>query len=417
MNRNQIKETFMKNPVYIRAGIVAVVTVLGFVGIYVLDNSRKVSLNEDGKPVLERGDSGEDSRETMRVRIGESENQIDVDISGREYTEKELKELFEEAEEYLQKAILGENENPDEVRSDLYLPSEIPDTGISVTWNTDHYNVVDTQGKVKGENLPEEGTLVRMTAVLKYGDHTASYEFFVRVFPKVLSRDEKTMRDLQNELIESDAKTKTDPYIILPETANGEKLQWEYGINTRAFGILIMGLGMSCMLVLSSIQRKKEEVKKQERQMQIDYPHIINRFNLYIRAGMTVRTAWFKIARDYEKKRKEHKHRKAYEEMIRTMHRIQGGASEGESYENYGSICGLSAYKKFGTILSQNLRKGSRGLTELLEREADEAFEDRKNLARKLGEEAGTKLMIPMFLMLIVVFAVVIVPAFFSIQV
>ena len=85
-------------------------------------------------------------------------------------------------------------------------------------------------------------------------------------------------------------------------------------------------------------------------------------------------------------------------------------------YENYGTRCGISVYKKFGMMLSQNLRKGTKGLTELLGREAEDAFEERKNLAKKIGEEAGTKLMIPMFLMLIIVFAMVIVPAFFSIQ-
>lgn len=68
-------------------------------------------------------------------------------------------------------------------------------------------------------------------------------------------------------------------------------------------------------------------------------------------------------------------------------------------------------------MLSQNLRKGSRGITDILEREAEEAFEDRKNMAKKLGEEAGTKLMIPMFIMLAVVFVIVTVPAFFSIQI
>ena len=68
-------------------------------------------------------------------------------------------------------------------------------------------------------------------------------------------------------------------------------------------------------------------------------------------------------------------------------------------------------------MLSQNVRKGSKGLTELLGREAEEAFEDRINLAKKLGEEAGTRLMIPMFLMLAIVFATVIVPAFFSIRI
>ena len=68
-------------------------------------------------------------------------------------------------------------------------------------------------------------------------------------------------------------------------------------------------------------------------------------------------------------------------------------------------------------LLSQNLRKGSKGLTDILEREAADAFEDRKKLAKKLGEEAGTKLMIPLFMMLAIVFAIVTVPAFFSIQI
>ena len=156
------------------------------------------------------------------------------------------------------------------------------------------------------------------------------------------------------------------------------------------------------------------------RQMKIDYPQIINKFNLYIRAGMTIRRAWFCIAQDYEKKQGEKDkgicRRKAYEEMVRTMHQIQGGIPEGECYEKYGIRCEISAYRKFGTMLAQNLRKGSGGLTELLTREAEDAFEDRKNLAKKLGEEAGTKLMIPLFLMLIVVFAIVIIPAFLSIK-
>lgn len=46
-----------------------------------------------------------------------------------------------------------------------------------------------------------------------------------------------------------------------------------------------------------------------------------------------------------------------------------------------------------------------------------EAFEERKNMAKKLGEEAGTKLMIPLFLMLAVVFVIVTVPAFLTIQI
>lgn len=51
-----------------------------------------------------------------------------------------------------------------------------------------------------------------------------------------------------------------------------------------------------------------------------------------------------------------------------------------------------------------------------MKQEADRAFEERKNLAKRLGEEAGTKMLIPLFLMLLVVLVMIVVPAFFSIQ-
>ena len=51
----------------------------------------------------------------------------------------------------------------------------------------------------------------------------------------------------------------------------------------------------------------------------------------------------------------------------------------------------------------------------------DTAFQEKfytvLSKAQVAGEEAGTKLMIPLFLMLIIVFAIVIVPAFFSIRI
>ena len=58
-----------------------------------------------------------------------------------------------------------------------------------------------------------------------------------------------------------------------------------------------------------------------------------------------------------------------------------------------------------------------KGLTQMLKLESVQAFEERKARAKKLGEEAGTKLLFPMFLMLAVVLIIVIVPAFMSLQI
>ena len=205
--------------------------------------------------------------------------------------------------------------------------------------------------------------------------------------------------------------------MTLPEQIGGRKAEWSFPAETRAFGILVLGAGGAVLLWVSEKQRKKEERKKEILQMKMDYPQIINKLTLYIGAGMTIRRAWFCIAQDYEKNREKTGKRKAYEEMVCTMNQIRGGGSEGECYENCGARCGITSYRKFGMLLSQNLRKGPRGITETLRREAEEAFEERMNQAKKLGEEAGTKLMIPMFLMLAVVFLIVMVPALLSIQI
>lgn len=407
-----------KDPVYKRAGIIAAASVLCFAGVFLWDNLRQIETNETGQKILQRNPQGQgDSSAQLRASIGENEEEFSVTVSEQEYTEEELDAVFQEASEDLEKLILGENESLDEVRDDLELISEIPETGISVSWEIDNYEVMDLQGNLISENLTDDGTLVKLSASLLYGERQAVHEFYAKVYPTMISRAERQMSDLKEEIARADEETVAEDHLVLPDQINGERVEWSYTADTRAFAILILGAGTAAMICISKDQSGKEEEKRSIRQMKTDYPQIINKFNLYIGAGMTIRRAWSCIADDYEKKRERYGKRVAYEEMIYTLHEIQGGAPEGECYEKYGNRCGISRYRKFGTMLSQNLRKGSRGITDLLEREAEEAFEDRKNMAKKLGEEAGTKLMIPMFIMLAVVFVIVTVPAFFSIQI
>ena len=90
---------------------------------------------------------------------------------------------------------------------------------------------------------------------------------------------------------------------------------------------------------------------------------------------------------------------------------MDSGISEAETYRRFGERCGQVKYKTLSTLLIQNLQKGSRYLSDLLEKEAVEAWEERKRKARVLGEAAATKLLLPMILMLLVVMAVIMLPA------
>lgn len=412
------KNAFQEHPVYIRAGLIFAASSVCCAAVFVWDNSRELETDGAGRKIILREGYGDDeSTRRLQVRIGDLKETVDVTVSGQTYTEAEAEQVFSRAAKQIEKMILGENESLDEVRVDLDLVTEIPEYGISVSWESEDYSVIDMQGKLYQEELTEDGTLVKLTAVLRCGEEQAAHEFYVRVYPPRLEEREKKRQELDEKLKKADEQDRKENCLVLPDRIGEETAEWSYAAETRAFGILILGAGASVMLCVSESQRKKEEEKKTVIQMKTDYPLIINKFALYIGAGMTIRRAWFCIAQDYEKNRERTGKRKAYEEMAAAMYQIRAGGSEGECYESCGARCGISSYRKFGMLLSQNLRKGPRGITELLRRESEEAFEERMNQAKKLGEEAGTKLMIPMFLMLAVVFLIVMVPALLSIQI
>ena len=98
--------------------------------------------------------------------------------------------------------------------------------------------------------------------------------------------------------------------------------------------------------------------------------------------------------------------------MIITNHEILDGESERLAYQKFGERVDLGEYQRLIRILLQNLQTGSRGLCKLLEQESENALEERKALACKLGEEAVTKMM-----MLGIVIAIIMIPAMLSFQV
>ncbi|MBQ6258886.1 MAG: hypothetical protein IJJ79_04305, partial [Lachnospiraceae bacterium] len=73
---------------------------------------------------------------------------------------------------------------------------------------------------------------------------------------------------------------------------------------------------------------------------------------------------------------------------------------------------GHKDYRRLTLLLTENMKKGDRFLSAELSREEADAFEERKNRAIRLGEEASTKLVFPMILLLGSVMIMLLVPAF-----
>ena len=202
-------------------------------------------------------------------------------------------------------------------------------------------------------------------------------------------------------------------YYYLPDTWEGKSYRWMKPEDHSGQLLAAMFfLAAAAVLILKGREQAGAEQKRRE-QLLFEYPELIMKFTLLVQAGMNVRNAFYKMAGDYQARREEKKSL-AYEEVMTACYEMDGGMSEAEAYYRFGERCGQVRYKTLSTLLVQNLQKGSRQLSELLEKESIEAWDERKRKARILGEVASTKLLLPMILMMAVVMAIVMVPAFLS---
>ena len=197
------------------------------------------------------------------------------------------------------------------------------------------------------------------------------------------------------------------------------KLQWKEKKQHLVWKILffeVLVLFLTAGIVLER-KRTADHIKKE--QMKLDYAEVVSKLLILLGAGMSLKQAWNRISAQYSDKRqkKQIKERYIYEEMIITNHEILDGESERLAYQKFGERVDLGEYQRLIRILLQNLQTGSRGLCKLLEQESENALEERKALACKLGEEAGTKMLLPLMMMLGIVIAIIMIPAMLSFQV
>ena len=374
---------------------------------------RDVNLNE-----IDRNLYGEGSRkETYLVSVDGVLNseKITVELEEQKYSAEQVQKMFSEAMDKLDEIILGENESKDFVTKNLKLPSSLEEYPIEILWEMDRYDVAEVNGKLIEENLSEAGTLLELRGHLRYQDQEAVYVTSVRVFPEQKVGKEKWLSDIQKSFQEAEAENREEKNVVLPKSVAGKEVSWKETKDPKGYIVLISGILIAGLLMFEEKQDEKEREQKRKQQMLLDYPEVLSKFAMLLGSGMTVKNTWNKIVQAYEEEKTPEKNRFVYEEMCLTSREMSGGVAEQEAYERFGKRCMLSSYMKFSMLLSQNLRKGSKGLSEVLKMESIQAFEMRKNQAKKRGEEASTKLLIPMFLMFAVVLVIVMIPAFLSI--
>lgn len=336
----------------------------------------------------------------------EGMEELQLQIQEELLSSEERKKIYREMIEKLPSAILADNPSGDRVTKPLNLMERLEDYPVEIRWISSHPEYVDWQGNL-GRKIPEEGTEICLTATLSLQGQEQSESFYVTVYPKESSIAE------QVKIILEESASQEGKWLQLPEKVGEFTLHWKK--NVENIWIMLSGLLFLMPFVLAAERKNKAETlkKEEQRQMLLDYPEIVSKLTLLLGAGMNLRRAMEQIGQDYVKGkgRKEHKSYGVIVEICREMER---GIPEREAYERLGERCGLLQYRTLSSLLIQHLQKGSRGMELLLEEEARKAQEVRQQQARILGEQASTKLLFPMILMLLVVFVILLVPAWLS---
>ena len=376
-----------------------------------------------GKVRINREDYGGNSvNHQLQMQIeGEKSENVEIQVSPRMYSEEEVQSLFRQAMNKLDQVILGENETADHVVKPLCFPQELEGYPFAISWEPGRYDVMDMNGRINQDAVLEEdpegeGVLVKITGILRYGTEEAAYNTQVLVFADV--EETETIRNqVLNAARQAEEVSREEKSFVLPEQVNGRTVRWRFRKESKVMPVLMLGAVICVFLVVQERQKKEKLRKDRKEQMLFDYPEIVSQFTMLMGAGMTAKNVWKKITADYcGQKERGGRVRDAYEEMVITLQEMQSGIPEAECHERFAARCGLVPYMKMGALLSQNLRKGAKGTSDMLKMEAIQAMEDRKSRARRLGEEAGVKLLLPMLLMLVIVLVIVVVPAFLSID-
>lgn len=352
---------------------------------------------------------------------GNKQTTVNTYIEPRKMSEEETQMCFDNAYDELLNKMLKDNISADYITGNLFMPDTLSDGLISVSIYSSDYSVIDYDGTVHNEMFEnDEARSVSITYIMRYEeyDRQGVIELIVRsisaMSESMQQENAKSMPGVIQKVVDNTVNKNTDDEkAALPGNIGGRNVHYRYAKEKNEWFIYVVLIAAIIALVI--YKRKMQDVKQQKqriKELQYDYSELIAKLTLLLGAGMTIRKAWGKMVDDYIKKREAGGVVKTvYEEMYITDCNIRAGISEYEAYEEFGHRCNTREYLKLASLLQTNLKRGTNRLRELLYQESYDAFEQRKNLAKQKGEEATTRLLIPMIMMLLVVMVIVMVPA------
>lgn len=396
---------------YLRYGGCVVLGIVFFLGAEAVDTDWQTV----DKGILKRNPWGQRDAVYEFYAEGLEEGAVDltVTVPPRRLSPEEFHERMPEISEILLSGILGSNASLDQIRTDLELPEELPGYGIQVVWESERPEILSSMGLLNQEGLrgmdPARGETFSLTAELACGEEKELVTVPVTVLPEEMTQGERLAERIDSLALE-DMENET---IRLMTEFEGVPITYRRKGRFQNAVLLVLGGVLAACLWMKEKNDEQLQKKRREESLTAAYPDLVSGFLVLTGAGYSIRQAWKKTVQD-RKQSETLPFSEVYQEMQVTLNQMETGTPEAFAYVWFGKRCGLRCYTRFSGILESSLHTGGSSLRSLLEPEMEEAFKIQADLARRKGEEASTKLLLPMFGMLGIVMVMVTAPAFFS---
>lgn len=138
-----------------------------------------------------------------------------------------------------------------------------------------------------------------------------------------------------------------------------------------------------------------------------DFSEVVSKLALLTNAGMILREAWAEVAFGADTV--------LYKEMQTAVDEMNNGVAEVDAIYGFGMRCMLPEIKKFSSTIIQGLTKGNSELAAMLQDQSKEVWQMKKQLVRREGEKAASKLLIPICIMFLGILIMILVPIFTNI--
>lgn len=388
---------------------------IGLLLLYVC-SSMTNSVIEDGGYLEREAPGGMEKTVILDAQVGDMQiRDITIPVPEKQLSEEEKKALLEELYLQLPAYILGENAALSYVDQPLVLINSWDKAPVSIFWESSNREVLAEDGSLNTEGISKEGKEIMLTASLICDDMVKERKIQVTVYPPVLSQEEEMRKKLAVLVSSRQEESETDPYLELPDLLDTDAVVWKEPA-AELLPILFLLLVVCVAAVFMGKDRElHKEYERRNQQLLLEYPEFVSKLQLLLCSGMSVRSAFARMGKEYQnRKKKGGRIQYVCEELLLAVRKMENGMPETEALKFFGERCSLFCYKKLVSLILQNLKKGSDGLREAMMNESRSAFEERKQTARRLGEEAGTKLLLPMMLMMGIVLVIIVIPAYFS---